>query len=508
MNKPSTHQATATWRGVALAAAAILAMWTMPVGADELRPNFIVVLADDLGYGDLGCYGNSGVRTPNLDRFADEGLRLTACYSASPVCSPARAGLLTGRTPHRMGIYNWVPMDSPMHLRRQELTIASLLRTDGYATCLSGKWHLNGGLDRLDQPQPADHGFDHWFATQNNALPNHGNPHNFFRNGQAVGRIEGYAAEIVADEAIRWLRDGRPRGDGGDTARPFFLYVAFHEPHEPIATDHRYAGLYPSDDPSFSAHHGNITQMDAAFGRLMSAVDELGLRENTLVLFTSDNGPAITPMHPHGSAGPLRAKKSHMYEGGIRVPGLIRWPARVKSASVSDEPVSGVDLLPTLCQLAGLAPAKDRAIDGASFVPIFDGRPIERSTPLYWHYNWAQSAVKVAMRIGDWKLLATLSEPLERPTADLTPERLQGLKRAEPSDLELYDLRTDVAEAVNLVNDQPQRLASMERTLRELYGQVRAEGPEWPAWQWPRHEGFRIRWPDYWLNRGAKGTKP
>ncbi len=464
--------------------------------AAEQRPNIIVVLADDLGYGDLGCYGHKDVHTPHLDRFASQGLRLTACYSAAPVCSPARAGLLTGRTPYRVGVYNWVPMDSPMHLPHREITVAKLLRSAGYATGHVGKWHLSGGLDRLDQPQPSDHGFDHWFATQNNALPNHRNPHNFFRNGEAVGKIEGYAADIVADEAIRWLKEGR------DQSKPFFLNVWFHEPHEPIATDPRHARLYPSDDPSYSAYYGNITQMDAAFGRLMDAVDQLGLQERTFVLFTSDNGPAVTAIHPHGSVGPLRARKAHLYEGGIRVPGIVRWPGRIKPGGVSDEPVSGVDLLPTACELAGIEPPKGREMDGASFTPVFDGRPIARTTPLYWQFNWAQSLPRIALRMGDWKLLASLDKP-PTVTNDITIENNAALKEAQPVAFELYNLRTDVGETTDLADREPDRLAGMRLAMLSLYIQVQDWGPMWPLWAWPRHEAKRIKWPEYWLHKAG-----
>ncbi|MFG0296789.1 MAG: sulfatase-like hydrolase/transferase, partial [Maioricimonas sp. JB045] len=271
--------------------------------ATEAPPNIVVVLCDDLGYGDLACYGNDELHTPHVDRFAAEGLKLTSCYAAHPNCSPSRTGLMTGRTPYRVGVHDWIPFLSPVHVRESEITVATLLKRAGYETCHVGKWHLNGWFNLPGQPQPDDHGFDHWFATQNNALPNHRNPYNFVRNGIPVGPQEGYAAHLVVDEAEWWLTEGR----SGE--RPFFLFVCFHEPHEPIATDEEYAKQYPSDDPSYSAHHGNITQMDAAFGRLMQTLDDQGLRENTLVVFTSDNGPAITSIHPHGSAGPLRHKK-------------------------------------------------------------------------------------------------------------------------------------------------------------------------------------------------------
>lgn len=375
-------------------------------------PNILVVLCDDLGYGDLACYGDPDLITPHIDRFAAEGLRLTSCYSAAPNCSPARTGLMTGRTPYRVGVHNWIPFLSPMHVPATEVTIAALLQQAGYETCHVGKWHLNGWFNLPGQPQPSDHGFDHWFATQNNAIPNHHNPYNFIRNGIPMGPIEGYASHIVTDEAIRWLTDVR------DPQQPFFLYVCFHEPHEPIASDPQYSGLYESDDPSYLAHHGNITQMDAAFGRLMETLDRQGLTDSTLVVFTSDNGPAVTNYHPHGSAGPLRLKKGHLYDGGIRVPGIIRWPGRTAPGSVSDEPVCGVDLLPTLCEAAGIDPPADRPLDGASMLPVLSGQPLMRSQPLYWQFNYAASAPKVAIRDGDWKLLAGLDLPdfLPAPT--------------------------------------------------------------------------------------------
>ena len=288
-----------------------------PALSQSPRPNIVLVLADDLGYGDLACFGSKDVKTPHLDRLAADGLRFTSCYAGHANCSPSRTALMTGRTPTRVGIRNWIPQDSPVHVPRSEITIATLLKRAGYATCHAGKWHMNGQFNESTQPQPVDHGFEHWFSTQNNALPNHKNPVNFVRNGEPVGKLEGYSAPLVAAEAIRWLSEVR------DKTKPFFLYVCFHEPHEPIASDAQFAKLYPSEDPSYTAHHGNITQMDDAFGRLMRSLDDQSLRDNTLVLFTSDNGPAITAQHPHGSAGPLRDKKGSLYEGGIRVPGIL-----------------------------------------------------------------------------------------------------------------------------------------------------------------------------------------
>lgn len=474
------------------------------------RPNIVVVLCDDLGYGDLACYGHRVIKTPNIDRFAKQGLKLTDCYSAAPNCSPARTGLVTGRTPYRVGIHNWIPFRSPMHVPKEEITVATLLKKAGYETCHVGKWHLNGRFNLPGQPQPVDHGFDYWFSTQNNALPTHHYPDNFVRNGKLVKvhrRFAGrkfelkrhpanghpasqYAGHIAVDEAEHWLRNVRKKD------KPFFLFVCFHEPHEPIASGDEYVKLYgKSDDPvsSKAAHHGNVTQMDAAFGRLMKTLDEKKLTDNTLVVFTSDNGPAITRRHPHGSAGPLRDKKGAVYEGGIRVPGIIRWPGRTKPGGVSNKPISGVDLLPTLCEVAGVTVPSDRKIDGTSWLPVLKGKPIQRKTPLYWQFNVSRSKPKVAMRIGDWKILATLTGPQIKPFGDIREGDQKLIKTAELKTFELYNLRKDIGEKNDLAKAEPKRLTQMAAKLRTMYREVRKETRTWPAWKWPRIEGQRIR---------------
>ncbi|MCX6897426.1 MAG: sulfatase-like hydrolase/transferase [Verrucomicrobia bacterium] len=473
-----------------------------PLGcaAGAAKPNILLVLCDDLGYGDLACFGDKTLHTPNLDRFAMEGLRLTSCYAAHGNCSPSRTALMTGRTPTRVGVRNWIPEESPVHVPRGEISVATLLKRAGYATCHSGKWHMNGQFNQPTQPQPNDHGFEHWFSTQNIALPNHHNPNNFVRNSQPLGKLEGYSAHLVVDEALRWL-------GARDVSKPFFLYVCFHEPHEPIASDPKYTKLYPSDDPSYSAHHGNITQMDDAFGRLMRALDERGLRDNTFVFFTSDNGPAITPMHPHGSAGPLRDKKGSLYEGGIRVPGIVRWPGKARPGSVSDEPVCGVDFLPTACALAGIKPPHDRTLDGACFLPVLDGKPMARSIPLYWHFNRATSDVKAALRVGDWKILATLDKPPAAPTNNITEEDERMFKEAELATFSLYNLRDDIGEKNDLAAKDPAKLAELKALLQAKYHEVRAESPVWPAWKFTGAEGKKIEWPDYWKKRQAAKKK-
>lgn len=456
---------------------------------EQSRPNILIVLCDDLGYGDLACYGNNVVKTPNVDRFAKEGMRLTSCYAAAPNCSPARTGLMTGRTPYRVGIYNWIPMLCPMHVRDSEITIATLLKEQGYATAHCGKWHLNGRFNLPGQPQPSDHGFEHWFSTQNNALPNHHDPDNFVRNGQPLGKLKGYAADLVAEESIDWLTNQR------DKSKPFFLFACFHEPHEPIASAAKYTEMYSQfNNPAKQAHHGNITQMDAAFGRLMAVLDQQNLSDDTLVVFTSDNGPAITSLHPYGSSGPLRSKKGFLYEGGIRVPGIIRWPGQIPAGSESDEPVCGVDLLPTLCAVTGIEVPKDRPIDGTDVRPLFDGKPVKRNTPLYWQFHYARSGPQVAMREGDWKLVAFTDGKRFGGTADLAEDALEHIDSANLKSYELYNLKKDIGETTDLAEKDPARVKEMSKRMTRMFREVQKENPTWPVWTSPRIESKRIIW--------------
>lgn len=419
------------------------------------RPNVVIFLADDLGYGDLACYGHPRIKTPHLDAFAKQGVRLTQCYSASAVCSPSRSAILTGRTPHRNGVYTWIAAGADVYLPTKEITLPKLLKDAGYATAHVGKWHLNGKFNDKAHPQPNDHGYEHWFATQNNAAPSHQNPTNFVRNGKEVGKLDGYSAPLVVDEAIDWLTTKREK------SKPFFLAVWTHEPHLPIESDPEFQKLYPGLPPDVVQHHANVTQLDHAFGKLMKALDAQKLTDSTFVFFTSDNGPEGDGLRnrTRGSTGGLRGRKRAMYEGGIRVPGIARWPGHIKPSLTSDGPVIGSDLFPTVLGVCNVKPPADRVLDGTDIMGVLSGKiPVaERKVPLYWRLNMAPNNLQMAIRDGDWKLLAS----------------------QDFSKLELYNLKADPKESNDLSTKEAERLAVMTGRLKEFNAQVEKEGPDW-----------------------------
>lgn len=418
--------------------------------APEARPNIVFLLCDDLGYGDLGCFGSPVIKTPHLDTLAADGLKLTSFYAASPVCSPSRAGMMTGRNPNRLGIRDWIPQGSGIYLRKEEHTVAELLKSAGYRTAHMGKWHLNSRMNGTE-PTPADHGFDSWFSTQNNAAPTHQNPTNFLRDGRRAGPLQGNASTITVDEAIRFIR--------ADPKQPFAAFVWFHAPHEQVATPEEYTKRYPGiEDPTKPIYYGSVSLVDHEVGRLLGVLDELKLRDNTLVVFTSDNGPETLKRYPagihsHGSPGPYRGMKLHVTEGGLRVPAIIRWPRGVKAGQVSAEPATGLDLLPTFCEAAGVKPPADRPLDGTSILPLFAGKPVKRTVPLYWQYDVAISTPwTLALREGDWKLLGN----------------------AELTRFELYNVKLDPAEAVNLADKEPGRTRELSGKMIRIHREINA----------------------------------
>ena len=455
------------------------------------RPNIVFLLADDMGYGDLACYGHPVIQSPNLDRLASEGVRLTDCYSASPNCSPARTAILTGRSPYRVGMYDFARFKA-LHIPTNELTVAEVVRSAGYQTMFGGKWHCSGDFDH--QPGPGDHGFDHWLAHPKNFGHN---PSGFYRNGNRLGPLNGWMSEVVVDEAIDFI-DKRP-----DKSKPFMTMLWFSEPHVPVvaaeefkrpyrnaetiaaAKSIRYGGpqvIRKPKEENRAAYYGCVTMLDHHIGRLMKYLRMEGLEKNTIVIFTSDNGPEHRPATSFGTPGILRGAKGHMHEGGYRVPGIIKWPGRIEAGSVSRQPVNGTDFLPSLAAVAGAKPEYPKKIDGINVFPaLAEGRSVDRPTPMLWWLYHARGAKEVSMRVGDYKILANMLPQTKISIRDTTPPAgvtlMDFIKNSELGNFTLYNLSEDPSESVDLSKQEREKLDSLRQQFIKLHAEIREEGP-------------------------------
>jgi Arylsulfatase A and related enzymes len=491
------------------------------VAAD--RPNIVVILADDLGLGDLSCYNSASAwRTPNLDRLARQGWRFTDAHSASGLCTPSRYALLTGRYAWRGALKRSVLFGYDASLIEPgRLTVAQLLRERGYATAVIGKWHL--GLDWVRRGSeahdvdfsrpfgggPLAHGFDRffgisasldmppyvWLRDDRVATPPTGGvedslPPKLWRAGPIAEdfRMEDVNRRLF-DAAVEYIAE---RADAADR-RPFFLYLPLAAPHTPILPRAPFAGSTPTEYGDF------VAEVDGDVGRLLATLDRLQLAANTLVIFASDNGfapPADVAAHRrigHDPGMGLRGYKSDLYEGGHRIPLLVRWPAGISAGERCDEPVGLVDLLATCAELVGATLPDDAGEDSVSLLPLLDrerGRDFRRP-PLVHHSGEGRFAI----RDGRWKLLlwpgsGGWSAPTPRPSRwlDIAPTDLAGLPKYQ-----LFDLETDRAEQVNVADRHPDIVQRLGRTLREYVlrgrstpGPDRAEAraADWPELEW------------------------
>jgi arylsulfatase A-like enzyme len=414
----------------------------VPVGAQETPPNFVILFADDLGINDLGCFGRKDQRTPNLDRLAAEGARFTQAYAAASVCSPSRAALMTGQSPARLKITTFltgrtdrashrllaVPIN--VHLPAGVPTIAELLKPKGYASTAIGKWHLGG-----KGHQPTDHGFDDYFPGRANA---------------GAESPQGGKGEIgQADHAVKFIQKNK--------AKPFFLYLAFDNPHIPLAAPAKaIAANAQSFHPTYAAL---IESLDAAVGRVLKALEDNGVAKNTVVIFASDNGGVhISELKesPATYNAPSRAGKGFVYEGGLRTPLIIRYPGRIASRVVSEPVVLG-DLCPTICALAKVPAPK--TLDFQDISPLlFDSKPSADARPraLCWHQpHYMNQGGKPAgvVREGDWKLI----------------------EQYEDGSLELFNLAKDPSETTDLAAAEPARVAALRGKLEAWRRSVGAE---------------------------------
>jgi arylsulfatase A-like enzyme len=430
------------------------------VANSTVKPNIVFILADDLGYADLGCYGQKEIATPNLDRMAAEGMRFTQAYSGSPVCAPSRCCLLTGKHNGHGRVRDNIPHG--VFLQPDDVTVAEVLKGAGYRTGAIGKWSLgNPGSWGVANYQ----GFDHFYGHLNQDQAHFYYPDYLWRNdeiellrGNRGGQRGDYTHDLFTEEALAFIRD--------NSRHPFFLYLAYTLPHWsdydgdspdslPVPTDEPYTDRdWPQVEKNYAAM---VARMDRDVGRILDLVKELGLDSNTLVIFTSDNGPSAEKSHDiefFDSNGVLRGAKREVYEGGIRVPLIARWPGRVPAGSQSEHLCAFWDVLPTCAELAGLPPAA--GVDGLSFVPTLLGeaeRQIEHEY-LYWDYGHTRDIFHQAIRCRNWK----------------------GVRNGVDSPLELYDLASDPGETENLAERHPETVAEIERMMKEAF----VPSPDYP----------------------------
>lgn len=436
-------------------------------------PNIVFLLVDDMGWSDVGCFGNRFAETPAIDQLAARGMKFTDAYAACPVCSPTRASILTGKYPATLNITDWIPgrqhtkgpqptdkllpPDFRLELPLEEHTLAEILRKNGYATASIGKWHL-GKAPFL----PKNHGFDmsiasyHYGTPPGYFYPYHVNDGFSLPELRAGGREGEYLTDRLTTEAIQFIEANREK--------PFFLYLAHYAVHIPIQPRpdllQKYRQKAGSDTAAFNPHYAAMTgSVDHSVGRITQALREKGLSENTVFIFMSDNGGLSVREGPHTPAtsnAPLRKGKGHLYEGGIREPLIVAWPGRIKAGSECRVPVSSVDFYPTLLEIAGIT-AGTPPVDGKSFLPLLQGRQGEREA-IFWHYpHYSNQGGKPggAVRQGDYKLIEFY----------------------EDGRLELYNVREDIGETRDLAGEMPDKAAELHRRLQDWRRAVNARMP-------------------------------
>jgi arylsulfatase A-like enzyme len=396
-------------------------------GASADKPNFVLIFADDLGYGDLSCYGSKTIATPNLDKLAAEGARFTQFYSCAPNCTPSRAGLLTGRYQVRSGLVRVLFPKDKVGIEEGEVTLAEALKKQGYATGMVGKWHLGCQPEHL----PTKHGFDSYLGIP---YSNDMKPTPLYRNEEQIEEpaVQATLTKRYAEEAVRFVKASK--------GKPFFLYFAHTMPHVPLAVSDAFKGK------SKGGLYGDVVEeLDWSVGEVMKALKDAGVEQNTLVFFTSDNGPWLVKKEHGGSAGPLRNGKGTPYEGGIREPAIAWWPGKIPEGRTVTEPAITLDVFPTFAALAG-GKLDDRPYDGKDLWPVLSGKGSVGDRELVCYHNGTLRS----FRSGRWKFHV--------------PQGKDGKG-------ELYDLEADIAETKNLAEEKP----DLARQLHERVLALQAE---------------------------------
>ena len=412
------------------------------IAGEEPSTNVILVMSDDQGWGDVGYNGHEILKTPHLDAMAGAGLRFNRFYSSSPVCSPTRGSCLTGRHPYRYGILHanagGPKAPSRYLLPKKEHTLAEVLSGRGYRTGHFGKWHL-GDFEGKTRSAPSDHGFDEWFSTARKVATLHPDAASYRHNGKKVeGPLKGDDSKIIMDKAIPFIRSAVER------KKPFFAVIWFHTPHLPILASEKHRKLYPGRKDKEKHYWGALTAMDEQVGRLRATLRELGVARDTMLWFTSDNGPEGKKEGPGapGTTGGLRGRKRSLFEGGVRVPGLLEWPARIPKARQSDVTSSTHDYFPTVLAALGIeSPDPARPLDGVNLLPLIKGEDFKRGKALAF-----QSRAELALIDGRYKLHS----------------RLTGKDKDK-----LFDLAVDPSEKKNLAAEKPELAARLRKELEQ-----------------------------------------
>jgi arylsulfatase A-like enzyme len=430
------------------------------------RPNVILMMADDLGWGDTGFNGNKKIRTPHLDAMARAGLCFTRFYAASAVCSPTRGSALTGRHPYRYGVVT----ANAGHMKSEEITLAELLRMSGYTTGHFGKWHLGtltktvrdsnrGGRTHAEHYSPPwDNGFDECFSAEAKTptydpmwqpevespqigwdfIPDLAQAHvygTYYWTGPgqvAEDNLEGDDSRVIMDRAIPFVEDAV------DSGQPFFAVVWFHAPHLPVVAGPEHIAPY-KNEPSYERnYYGCITALDEQVGRLRKTLRDLGVAENTMLWFCSDNGPEGQANNAPGRAGVYRGRKRDLYEGGVRVPALLEWPARAKPGSATDVPAVTSDYLPTVLDALEIRMPDDRPLDGISLLPVIDGTREERSSRIYFEF---------------------------RDRVAVMGDRYKLVRYEDGAEYQLFDLLDDPSEEKNIITKYPEIAGDLKTAL-------------------------------------------
>jgi arylsulfatase A-like enzyme len=430
------------------------------------KPNIIFIMADDLGYGDLGCYGQKLIKTPKIDKLAVEGLRFTQAYAGGPVCAPSRSVLMTGlhngHTPARDNIPHY-----HTYLQEQDVTVAEILKQAGYRCGGIGKWSL-GDADTVGRA--TNKGFDMWFGYLNQDHAHYyyteyldDNEGRFELTGNPQSR-QYYSHDLMTERALEFIKESKDQ--------PFFFYGAFTLPHFSSKSEDEHGLSVPSTEPysdkdwdeRSKKYAAMVHMLDRDVGRIVELVDQLGLKQNTLIIFTSDNGGHSTVWQEFDTNGPLRGYKRNLTEGGIRVPFIARWPGRVPAGGTSNEIIAFQDMMPTFAELAGVnVPGK---IDGTSVLSAIIGGKVKNPHEyLYWDYGHCRDRYDQAVRLGKWK----------------------GIREGREGTIQLYDLSKDIGEGTDVAREHPEVVAQIEEIMKtavipsERYpiGEKYTGGPIW-----------------------------